>query len=87
MAKIEIFTQTFCPYCARAKKLLSGKGVTFEEIDLFVDPARKKEMIERAGGARTVPQVFVDGKHIGDCDGIHAMDARGELDRALGLAA
>jgi glutaredoxin 3 len=87
MAKIEIFTQTFCPYCARAKKLLSAKGVQFEEIDLFVEPARKKEMVERSGGAKTVPQVFVDGKHIGDCEGIHALDARGELDKALGLAA
>jgi glutaredoxin 3 len=87
MATIEIFTQSFCPYCARAKKLLSAKGVPFQEIDLFAEPARRREMIERAGGARTVPQVFVDGRHIGDCDGIHAMDARGELDRVLGLSA
>lgn len=84
--KIEIYTSPFCPYCHRAKSLLQKKGVAFEEIDVMMAPARRDEMAERAGGARTVPQVFADGVHIGDCEGIHTLDAKGELDARLGLA-
>lgn len=83
--KIEIYTSPFCPYCHRAKGLLQKKGVAFEEIDVMMAPARRDEMARRAGGARTVPQVFADGEHVGDCDGIHALDARGELDARLGI--
>ncbi len=86
MAKIEIYTSPFCPYCSRAKSLLERKGVQFEEHDVLMSASTRREMRERAGGANSVPQVFVDGKHIGDCDGIHAMDARGELDVALGIS-
>ena len=75
--KIEIYTTPFCPYCARAKSLLQKKGVPFEEIDVMMAPAKRKEMAERAGGASTVPQIFADGVHIGDCDGIHTLDVRG----------
>ena len=75
MAKIEIYTSPFCGFCARAKSLLDGKGVAFEEIDTFM-----------TGGRTSVPQVFVDDEYIGDCEGIFALDAAGELDAKLGVA-
>jgi glutaredoxin 3 len=87
VAKVEIYTTPFCPYCHAAKRLLEKKGVAFEEIDVTMVPGARKKMTERAGGRSTVPQVFVDGRHVGDCDGIHALDAQGKLDRALGIAA
>jgi glutaredoxin 3 len=83
--KIEIYTSPFCPYCHAAKRLLTAKGVAFEEIDVMMAPAKRKEMSARAGGATSVPQVFVDGDHIGDCDGIHQLDGKGALDVILGL--
>ena len=86
MAKIEVFTKFFCPYCSRAKALLERKGVEYQEIDLTMDRAGFDAMVERAGGARTVPQIFIDGKHIGGSDDIAALDARGGLDPLLGLA-
>ncbi len=82
--KIEIYTTPFCPYCHAAKRLLSDKGVAFDEIDVMMSPGKRRDMAERAG-SRTVPQVFADGAHIGDCDGIHRLDARGELDAMLGI--
>lgn len=85
-AKVEIYTTPFCPYCSRAKKLLEQKGVAFEEIDVMMQAGKRKEMRERAGGVNTVPQVFVDGELLGDCDFIHSLDATGELDQRLGLA-
>lgn len=85
MAEIEIYTTPFCPFCSRAKQLLSSKGVEYTEIDVMMSSSKRRKMSEMAGGATSVPQIFVDGKHIGDCDGIHAMDARGQLDSALGL--
>lgn len=85
MADVEIYTTPFCPFCSRAKSLLSSKGVDFSEIDVMMSASKRKEMSAKAGGRTSVPQIFVDGKHIGDCDGIHAMDKRGELDAALGL--
>ncbi len=86
MAKIEVFTKFFCPYCSRAKALLERKGVEYQEIDLTMDRAGFDAMIERAGGARTVPQIFIDGKHVGGSDDLAALDARGGLDPLLGLA-
>jgi glutaredoxin 3 len=86
MAKIEVFTKFFCPYCSRAKALLDRKGVEYQEIDLTMDRAGFDAMVERAGGARTVPQIFIDGKHIGGSDDMAALDARGGLDPLLGLA-
>ena len=86
MKKVEIYTTMFCPYCARAKKLLKSKGVDFEEIDVTVDGDLREEMTRRASGARTVPQIFVDGKHLGDSDYIHMLDAEGKLDQRLGIA-
>lgn len=85
MAKIEVFTKFFCPYCLRAKALLERKGVDFQEIDLTMDRAGFEAMVERAGGARTVPQIFIDGKHVGGSDDLAALDARGALDPLLGL--
>lgn len=83
MAKVEVYSSAFCPFCYRAKKLLADKGVEFEEIDVMMNPSRKAEMVERAGGRTSVPQVFVDGRYLGDCDGLYALDARGELDARL----
>lgn len=87
MLKIEIYTTPFCPYCARAKNLLSGKGVDFVEHDVMMNGSLRKKMAEMAGGARSVPQIFVDGKHIGDSDGIQQLDATGKLDSLLGIDA
>ncbi|KQZ77053.1 glutaredoxin [Sphingopyxis sp. Root214] len=85
MAKIEVFTKFFCPYCSRAKALLERKGVEYQEIDLTMDRAGFDAMVARAGGARTVPQIFIDGKHVGGSDDLAALDARGGLDPLLGL--
>ncbi|MBT6093528.1 MAG: glutaredoxin 3 [Rhodospirillaceae bacterium] len=84
MTKIEIYTSPFCGFCFQAKSLLDRKGVEYEEINVMMSPGKRKEMIERAG-ATSVPQVFVDGEHIGDCDGIHRLDAQGQLDAKLGI--
>jgi len=86
MAKIEVFTKFFCPYCSRAKALLDGKGADYQEIDLTMDRAGFEAMVERAGGRRTVPQIFIDGRHIGGSDDLAALDARGGLDPLLGTA-
>ena len=83
MPTVEIYTTPLCPYCVRAKRLLSGKGVTFTEIDLWQDPARRDEMIARSDGRRTVPQVFVDGRALGGSDDLYALDAAGGLDPLL----
>ncbi len=85
MHKVEIYTSPFCGFCYRAKALLENKGVQFEEIDVMMNPGARKEMSARAGGASSVPQVFVDGEHIGDCEGIHTLDAAGKLDGILGV--
>ena len=87
MAEVTIYTTMFCPYCWRAKKLLESKGVQFHEIDVDTTPGAREEMVKRAGGRRSVPQVFIAGDYVGDCDGIHALDARGELDPLLTSAA
>lgn len=86
MKSIEIYTTMFCPFCSQAKKLLKGKGIKFKEIDVTVDAPKRQEMTKRSEGARTVPQVFVNGEHIGDCDFIHRLDASGKLDQILGVA-
>ncbi|MDB5367930.1 MAG: glutaredoxin 3 [Rhodospirillales bacterium] len=83
MAKIEIYTSPWCGYCVRAKKLLQTKGVEFIEIDVEAEPRRKPEMVQRAHGGRTVPQIFIDDRHVGGSDDLHALDARGELDLLL----
>jgi glutaredoxin 3 len=84
-AAIDIYTQWGCPYCTRAKALLDAKGVSYTEIDVTMDTAKRGEMATRNPGARTVPQIFVGERALGGCDDIHALDARGELDAILGL--
>lgn len=81
--KVEVYATLLCPFCYRAKKLLKTKGVEFEEIDVMLQPGKRQEMIERSGGRSSVPQIFVDGEHIGDCDKIHALEAQGKLDAIL----
>ncbi|MGE0256834.1 MAG: glutaredoxin 3 [Alphaproteobacteria bacterium] len=87
MAKVEIYTGMFCGYCAAAKRLLTQKGVDFQEIEVDAEAGRREEMVKRAGGKRTVPQIFIDGEHIGGCDDLYALDRAGGLDPKLGLAA
>lgn len=86
MAKIEIYTKFLCPYCTRAKALFDRKGVEYQEIDVTMDRDGFLAMVERAGGARTVPQIFIDGQHIGGSDDLAALDARGGLDPLLGAS-
>lgn len=86
MKSIEIYTTMFCPFCTRAKSLLKSKGVAFEEVDVTSDLKRRQEMAKRSEGAQSVPQIFIDGEHIGDCDFIHRLDASGKLDQILGTA-
>ncbi len=83
MAEVEIYTTPLCGYCHAAKALLRKKGVAFREYDLVSNPELRAAMVARAGGRRTVPQIFIDGRHIGGCDDLHALDRAGELDRLL----
>lgn len=82
MAKIEIYTRPFCGYCARAVSTLTDKGVDFEEIEAGMDPKLRQEMMDRSGRS-TFPQIFIDGKHIGGCDDMLALDRAGKLDAML----
>lgn len=82
--KVVIYSTGYCPYCDRAKFLLDAKGVDYEEILVDQDPQLKEEMIQKAHGSRTVPQIFIGDTHIGGCDDIYAMDAQGKLDDLLG---
>lgn len=82
MASIEMYLKQWCPYCARAKQLLAAKGQEWTEIDLEAEPERRAEMVERSG-RRTVPQIFVGGRHVGGFDELHALDVAGELDSLL----
>ena len=86
MAQIEVYTKAFCPYCTRAKRLLDAKGADFREIDVTMDRTGFEAMVDRANGRRTVPQVFIDGKHVGGSDDLAALDAKGELDALIGAA-
>jgi glutaredoxin 3 len=83
MAKVEIYTSPFCGYCTRAKRLLKSKGVPFEEFDVMMNRALKAEMVQRAGGRTSVPQVFIDDHHVGGCDELHALESAGKLDPLL----
>jgi glutaredoxin 3 len=87
MAMVEVYSTLFCPYCARAKSLLAKKGVEFTNIDVMEQPARRVEMTERSGGRTSVPQIFINGEHIGGCDDMVALDRAGHLDAKLGIAA
>lgn len=86
MAKVEIYSTMWCGYCARARALLQKKGVVFDDIDIETDTARRDEMIKRAGGRMTVPQIFIDGTHIGGSDDLAALERAGKLNTLLGIA-
>ena len=83
MARVEIYTKATCPYCIRAKSLLREKGIDLEEITIGFAGEKKQEMIQRAGGRMTVPQIFIDGQHIGGCDDLFELDRAGKLDELL----
>lgn len=83
MQPVEIYTSPLCGFCHAAKKLLTDKGVTFTEIDVFANPDRKPEMLQRANGSRTVPQIFIGETHVGGCDDLYALDRAGKLDPLL----
>ena len=80
MAQIEIYTTPFCGFCHAAKRLLTNKGAAFEEMDVAADDEKRLEMVRRANGRRTVPQIFIDGQHVGGCDDLFALDRAGKLD-------
>ena len=84
-AHVEIYATQSCPYCHAARGLLQKKGVDYELIDVGREPGRRVEMTQRAHGRRTVPQIFIDGTHVGGSDDIHALDRQGKLDALLGL--
>lgn len=86
MARIEVYTKFGCPYCTRAKALLRSKSVPFEEIDITFGGPRRAEMVGRAGGRSTVPQIFIDDRHIGGSDELLALDRAGALDPLLASA-
>lgn len=86
MADVEIYTRPFCGFCARAVSLLTQKGVAFDEIEAGMDPEKRREMIERAGGRATFPQIFIDGRHIGGCDDLLDLEREGKLDPLLHAA-
>ena len=83
MPKVELYTKMTCPYCYRAKALLSAKGIEATEIAVDLGGERKQEMIERAGGRTTVPQIFIDGRHVGGCDDLFELERAGKLDALL----
>jgi glutaredoxin 3 len=82
-AKVEIYTWATCPFCIRAKNLLTRKGVDFIEYSIDGDEAARAKMSERANGRRSVPQIFINDRHVGGCDDIHALEAQGKLDELL----
>jgi len=83
MAEIDIYTTDYCPYCRRAKALLQRKGASYREIDVEVTPGARDEMVARAQGRMTVPQIFINGRHVGGCDDLHDLDRAGGLDPLL----
>lgn len=83
MRPVEIYTTPYCPYCHAAKRLLQKKGVNFSEIDVSQDLGLRAKMTQRAGGRRTVPQIFIGGTHVGGSDDLHALDHAGKLDPML----
>jgi len=83
MPKVEIYTKMFCPYCVRAKRLLGDKGVEFEEYDITMGGPQRAEMIQRANGRSTVPQIFIGNRHVGGSDDLAALERAGKLDPLL----
>jgi glutaredoxin 3 len=83
VSKVEIYTKATCPYCFRAKQLLASKGVAFEERPVDRGGEVREEMIQRASGRTTVPQIFINGRHVGGCDDLMLLDRQGQLDGML----
>ena len=83
MQAVTMYYKPTCPYCQRAHQLLTTKGVAYEGIDISREPERREEMIARAGGRKTVPQIFIGDTHVGGCDDLHALEAAGKLDALL----
>ena len=83
MKTVEIYTSALCGYCFSAKRLLSSKGVSFSEFDVGRDPELRREMMQRANGRQTVPQIFIGDDHVGGCDDLHALERAGKLDQVL----
>ena len=83
MAKVIMYATQWCPYCQAARRLLKAKGVSFTEIDVNDDPRRRAEMMQKAGGRHTVPQIFINGRHVGGFDDLSALERRGRLDPLL----
>ena len=83
MASIEMYTTSWCPYCVRAKSLLAKKGQSVQEINIEEVDGARDEMVQRSGGRMTVPQIFIDGEHVGGSDDLYALDAAGGLDKLL----
>jgi len=83
MARVEIYTRMFCGYCTAAKRLLAGKDVEFEEYDITLGGPKRAEMLQRANGRSSVPQIFIDDVHVGGCDDLHALDEADRLDPML----
>lgn len=87
MPQVTVYSSPFCPYCFMAKKLLRSKNVTYDEIDVMMHPKRRKEMIQRANGRTSVPQIFIDDVHVGGYDDLSALNDDGKLDPLLRGAA
>jgi glutaredoxin 3 len=81
--QVEIYTSPLCGFCHSAKRLLASKGVEFSEVDIAVQPERRAEMMQRANGGRTVPQIFIGDEHVGGCDDLFALEHAGKLDGVL----
>ncbi len=80
MALIEVYSGAFCPYCMRAKALLKKKGLDFIEYNVQAEPDKRDEMLKRSGGARTIPQIFINHRHVGGCDELYALERSRQLD-------
>jgi glutaredoxin 3 len=83
VTEVVIYSSSWCPFCHRAKRLLTNKGVAFTEIDVDGKPELRREMVEKAHGRSTVPQIFIGGTHVGGCDDLYALDRAGKLDAML----
>lgn len=86
MAEVVIYSSDMCPYCFRAKALLKQKGASFKEIKVDMNPSARAEMRKKAGGVNTVPQIWIGDEHVGGCDDLHALEARGALAALLGAS-
>ena len=82
-AKIEIYSGDYCPYCVRAKSLLKKRGLNFIEYNVQQEPEKRVEMMKRSNGGRSIPQIFINDKHVGGCDELYALDRKGQLDAWL----